>query len=137
MDSFWYTGNPFRLTPVDVNPCFSTRALAMFLDAGSFMEETMTMVGEPWGIISILGRTWATAGSGNPYKEANTSARNSQPLGVRDMLKAMGSVFRLSKKSDAQEFTLYLKLVTLGFVAVGAVGFIIKFVSAAFSNVFG
>ncbi len=58
-------------------------------------------------------------------------------MGARDMLRAMGSVFRLSKKSDRQEFMLYLKLVGLGVLLVGTIGFLIKFVSAALPTVFG
>jgi protein translocase SEC61 complex gamma subunit len=58
-------------------------------------------------------------------------------MGVRDMLRAMGSVFRLSKKSDREEFTLYLKLVGLGILVVGTIGFLIKFVSAALPTIFG
>jgi protein translocase SEC61 complex gamma subunit len=58
-------------------------------------------------------------------------------MGVRDMLRAMGSVFRLSKKSDREEFTLYLKLVGLGVLVVGTIGFLIKFVSAALPTIFG
>ncbi len=58
-------------------------------------------------------------------------------MGARDMLRAMGSVFRLSKKSDRQEFMLYLKLVGLGVLLVGMIGFLIKFVSAALPTVFG
>jgi protein translocase SEC61 complex gamma subunit len=49
----------------------------------------------------------------------------------------MASVFRLSKKSDREEFMLYLKLVGLGVLIIGMIGFLIKFVSAAFPTVFG
>ncbi len=58
-------------------------------------------------------------------------------MGARDMLRAMRGVFRLSKKSDREEFTLYLKLVGLGVLVVGTIGFLIKFVSAALPTIFG
>ena len=41
-------------------------------------------------------------------------------------------VFKLSKKSDRDEFMLYLKLVSLGVLIIGMIGFLIKFISAAF-----
>ena len=53
------------------------------------------------------------------------------------MLRSMASVFRLSKKSDRQEFLLYLKLVGLGVLLIGTIGFLVKFVSAALPTVFG
>ncbi len=49
----------------------------------------------------------------------------------------MGSVLRLSKKSDREEFFLYLKLVTLGLGVVGIIGFIIKLISTALPKIFG
>ncbi len=58
-------------------------------------------------------------------------------MGARDFLRSMASVFRLSKKSDREEFMLYLKLVGLGVLIIGMIGFLIKFVSAAFPTVFG
>ncbi len=58
-------------------------------------------------------------------------------MGAIDMLRAMRGVFRLSKKSDREEFTLYLKLVGLGVLIVGTIGFLIKFVSAALPTIFG
>ena len=48
-------------------------------------------------------------------------------MGVREFLKSMGSVIRLSKKSDSEQFFLYLKLVLLGVATVGTIGFFIKF----------
>ncbi len=53
------------------------------------------------------------------------------------MLRSMASVFRLSKKSDREEFILYLKLVSLGVLLIGMIGFLIKFVSAALPGIFG
>lgn len=53
------------------------------------------------------------------------------------MLRSMGSVLKLSKKSDREEFFLYLKLVLLGIGVVGTIGFMIKLVSSAFPAIFG
>ncbi len=58
-------------------------------------------------------------------------------MGARDLLRSMASVFRLSKKSDREEFMLYLKLVSLGVLLIGMIGFLIKFVSAALPGIFG
>ncbi len=49
----------------------------------------------------------------------------------------MGSVVRLSKKSDREQFWLYLKLVLLGIAVVGTMGFMIKFISTVLPNIFG
>lgn len=53
-------------------------------------------------------------------------------MGFRNFLKSVEAIFRLAKKSDRAEFTLYLKLVTLGVVVVGVIGFIIKLVGNIF-----
>jgi protein translocase SEC61 complex gamma subunit len=49
----------------------------------------------------------------------------------------MASVIRLSRKSDREEFFLYLKLVMLGLGVVGIIGFLIKLISAALPSIFG
>jgi protein transport protein SEC61 subunit gamma-like protein len=49
----------------------------------------------------------------------------------------MSSVIKLSRKSDREEFVLYLRLVILGIAVVGTIGFLIKLISSAFPNVFG
>jgi protein translocase SEC61 complex gamma subunit len=49
----------------------------------------------------------------------------------------MGSVIRLSRKSDRDEFFLYLKLVVLGLSVVGVIGFLIKLLAAALPSIFG
>jgi len=49
----------------------------------------------------------------------------------------MGSVIRLAKKSDREQFFLYLKLVLLGVAVVGTVGFIVKFISSVLPSIFG
>lgn len=58
-------------------------------------------------------------------------------MGAREFLKSMGSVIRLSKKSDREQFVLYLKLVLLGVAVVGTLGFIIKFISTVLPTIFG
>jgi len=49
----------------------------------------------------------------------------------------MMSVIRLSKKSDRDQFVLYLKLVLLGVGVVGTIGFLVKFISTVLPTVFG
>jgi protein transport protein SEC61 subunit gamma and related proteins len=58
-------------------------------------------------------------------------------MGTREFLKSMGSVIRLSKKSDREQFVLYLKLVLMGVAVVGTLGFIIKFISTVLPSIFG
>lgn len=53
-------------------------------------------------------------------------------MGARDFFRSVASVFRLSRKSDRYEFALYLKLVALGILVVGTIGFIIKLVGNIF-----
>jgi len=53
------------------------------------------------------------------------------------MLRMMGSVIKLSRKSDREEFFLYLKLVLLGLGVVGIIGFLVKLVSTALPTIFG
>jgi protein translocase SEC61 complex gamma subunit len=47
-------------------------------------------------------------------------------MGFSDFLRSAAAIFRLSKKSDKEEFALYLKLVGLGIIVIGTIGFIIK-----------
>ncbi len=49
----------------------------------------------------------------------------------------MGTVLKLSKKSDKDQFFLYLKLVLLGVGVVGTLGFLIKLLSPVLPNIFG
>ena len=58
-------------------------------------------------------------------------------MGVSEFLKSMMSVIRLSKKSDRDQFVLYLKLVLLGVGVVGTIGFLVKFISTVLPTVFG
>jgi protein translocase SEC61 complex gamma subunit len=53
-------------------------------------------------------------------------------MGIRGFLHSANAIFRLSHKSDRAEFTLYLKLVTLGIALVGTIGFIIRLVGNIF-----
>jgi len=53
-------------------------------------------------------------------------------LGFGDFVRSVAAIFRLSHKSDRREFTLYLKLVSLGIAVVGTIGFIIKLVGNIF-----
>jgi protein translocase SEC61 complex gamma subunit len=58
-------------------------------------------------------------------------------LSVSDFLRSMASVIKLSRKSDREEFFLYLKLVLLGLGVVGVIGFLVKLVSTALPTIFG
>jgi protein translocase SEC61 complex gamma subunit len=60
------------------------------------------------------------------------SGGHSFSMGVRDFFKSAGAIFRLAHKSDRAEFTLYLKLVALGILVVGTIGFLIKLVGNVF-----
>jgi len=53
-------------------------------------------------------------------------------LGVREFFKNVLAIFRLSHKSDRQEFSLYLRLVLIGVAIVGTIGFLIKLVGNLF-----
>ena len=55
-----------------------------------------------------------------------------ETMGFRDFLRSSAAIFRLAHKSDRDEFTLYLKLVSLGIAVVGTIGFIIKLVGSIF-----
>lgn len=51
-------------------------------------------------------------------------------MGFRDFWKSSVAIFRLSHKSDRDEFMLYLKLTALAIAVVGAIGFLIKLVGS-------
>lgn len=51
-------------------------------------------------------------------------------LGIKQALASTWRTLKLTRKSDREEFTLYLKLVFLGFGVVGVIGFIIYFLAA-------
>jgi preprotein translocase subunit Sss1 len=51
-------------------------------------------------------------------------------LGIGKALESAWRTLKLTRKSDRQEFFLYLRLVVLGFGIVGALGFIIYFVAS-------
>jgi protein translocase SEC61 complex gamma subunit len=50
-------------------------------------------------------------------------------LGLRSALTSAWRVLKLTRKSDREEFFLYMKLVFLGFAIVGAIGFLIYFIA--------
>ena len=49
---------------------------------------------------------------------------------ARNYPQAIVNMLKLSKKSDREEFILYLKMVLLGTVVVGAIGYVIQFVAS-------
>ena len=51
-------------------------------------------------------------------------------MGIGKALQSVWRTLKLTRKSDREEFSLYLKLVFLGFGVVGAIGFVIYFVAA-------
>ncbi len=51
-------------------------------------------------------------------------------MGIGRALQATWRTLKLTRKSDREEFTLYIKLVFLGFGVVGIIGFIIYFVAS-------
>jgi protein translocase SEC61 complex gamma subunit len=75
----------------------------------------------------------------NSTSHINTSRASVsvRALSTRDFLRSMASVIKLSRKSDMEEFFLYLKLVLLGLGVVGIVGFLVKLISTALPHIFG
>lgn len=55
---------------------------------------------------------------------------------VEKRLRAMYTTLKLAKKSSKEDFKIHLRLVLLGLAVIGAIGFIIQFVSSliAFSG---
>ena len=51
-------------------------------------------------------------------------------MGMGRWLTSVYRTLKLTRKSDREEFMLYMKLVLLGFGLVGAIGFIIYFLAA-------
>ena len=51
-------------------------------------------------------------------------------MGLGKALESAWRTLKLTRKSDRQEFFLYLKLVLIGFGIVGALGFIVYFVAS-------
>ena len=49
-------------------------------------------------------------------------------MGFREFLKSSMAIFRLSHKSDKDEFMLYLKLTVLGIAVVGTIGFLVELI---------
>jgi protein translocase SEC61 complex gamma subunit len=53
-------------------------------------------------------------------------------MSFRSFLASVNAIFKLSHKSDKEEFTLYLKMVVLGMSVVGVIGFLIKLIGNVF-----
>jgi protein transport protein SEC61 subunit gamma-like protein len=55
---------------------------------------------------------------------------------IEKRLRDMYSTLKLAKKSSREDFKIHLRLVLLGLAAIGAIGFIIQFISSliAFSG---
>lgn len=53
-------------------------------------------------------------------------------MSVRSFLKSVEAIFRLSHKSNMEEFSLYLKLVAIGIAVVGTIGFFIRLIGNLF-----
>lgn len=51
-------------------------------------------------------------------------------MGVKSMIAAIIKTLRMARKSDKEEFVLYLKFVFLGLAIVGTIGFIIQLVAS-------
>jgi len=51
-------------------------------------------------------------------------------MGINSFLKSAVNTLKLARKSDREEYMLYLKLVTLGVGVVGTIGFIIQLISS-------
>ena len=49
---------------------------------------------------------------------------------LKGIIRSAINMLKLAKKSDRDEFLLYLKLVMLGLLAVGAIGFVVQFVGS-------
>ncbi len=49
---------------------------------------------------------------------------------VEKRIRDMYSTLKLARKSSKEDFKIHLKLVLLGLAAIGAIGFIIQFVSS-------
>ena len=61
-------------------------------------------------------------------------------LTMVDIVKALSQTWRtlkLTRKSDKEEFMLYLKLVLIGFGIVGAIGFIIYYLASVIELIAG
>ena len=58
-------------------------------------------------------------------------------MGIGKMLTATWRTLKLTRKSDREEFFLYMKLVFLGFGIVGVIGFIIYFIASEIELIAG
>ncbi len=62
--------------------------------------------------------------------ESDEAASVGLNLGLKDFIRSAWNTLKLARKSTREEFLLYLKLVFIGLFAVGAIGFLILFVSS-------
>lgn len=51
-------------------------------------------------------------------------------MGIKQALVSTWRTLKLTRKSDREEFSLYIKLVFLGFGVVGVIGFVIYFLAS-------
>ncbi len=51
-------------------------------------------------------------------------------MGLGSFMRSAANTLKLARKSDREEFMLYLKLVALGIGVVGTIGFIIQTIGA-------
>ena len=63
-------------------------------------------------------------------KNAETASDKCDYLGLTRALANAWRTLKLTRKSDREEFSMYLKLVLIGFGVVGTIGFIIYFVAS-------
>lgn len=58
-------------------------------------------------------------------------------MGITSALRATWRTLKLTRKSDREEFFLYMKLVLIGFGIVGAIGFIIYYLASVIELISG
>lgn len=58
-------------------------------------------------------------------------------MGISSWFSAAWRTLKLTRKSDREEFFLYLKLVMIGFGIVGAIGFIIYYLASVIELIAG
>ncbi|RLE96637.1 MAG: protein translocase SEC61 complex subunit gamma [Thermoprotei archaeon] len=52
-------------------------------------------------------------------------------MGISDKFKKYALIIKFTKKPERREFTLTLKVVTLGFVLLGSIGFVFQLLGSA------
>jgi protein translocase SEC61 complex gamma subunit len=58
-------------------------------------------------------------------------------MGISSFLRATWRTLKLTRKSDREEFFLYMKLVLIGFGVVGSIGFIIYYLASVIELIAG